>query len=370
MGARYRAEQVGSLLRPKALLDARASLAAGAISAEDLRKIEDEAILAALRMQREVGLDVYTDGEFRRGSFLGGLADAVDGFVEDKIAMEWHGPGGAPEGSVAQVVGAKLHQRRRLSAHEASFLLRHAPGPIKVTVPSTTNFPDVSYKPGLSDRFYPTRSSLLQEIAQIIRNEVNALATEGIPYIQLDAPRYLYYVDARLREQLRARGVDPDLALDEAIATDNAVIEDARRLAPAPDTLTLAIHLCRGNSRSRWFAEGGYDLIAEKLFGRLAVDAFLLEYDTDRAGGFEPLRFVPAGKTVVLGLVTTKDPTLESQETLLRRIDEASTYVPMENLALSPQCGFASVAAGNLLSEDDQRRKLELVVETARRAWP
>jgi len=367
--ARYRAEQVGSFLRPPELLDARAAHARGEIPLDALREVEDRAILDVIELQRQVGVDVYSDGELRRGSFLSDLADAVQGFVPDTVEMDWHGPGGAPEASAAQVVGAPLRLTRRLAAHEAPFLQKHAPGPFKMTLPSPTLFTDVSYKPGLSDRFYPTRSHLLEAIVPIVRNEARALATEGVRYIQIDAPRYLYYVDPRLRERLRASGVDPDVALDEAVDADNRTLEDVKAVARAPEEVTLALHLCRGNSRSRWFAEGGYDAIAERLFGSLQVDALLLEYDSDRAGGFEPLRFVPRGKTVVLGLVTTKDPRLESSEELKRRIGEASKYVPLENLALSPQCGFASVAAGNLLTPDDQRRKLELVVETARQVW-
>jgi len=371
VAAKYRAEQVGSFLRPREVLEARAAYALGEISLEKLREIENAAILKALEVQKETGIDVYSDGELRRGSFLSDLGEAVEGFVPDTVAMEWHGPteSDGPEGSVAQVVGARLRQTRRLTAHESDFLRQHAPGAFKMTIPSPTLFTDVSYKPGLSDRFYPTRSDLLQDIVPIINGEIRALASEGVRYIQIDAPRYLYYVDPRLREHLRETGVDPDQALDEAIAADNQALAGAKQAAPAPDEVTLALHLCRGNSRSRWFAEGGYDQIAEKLFGSLQVDALLLEYDSDRAGGFEPLRFVRPGTTVVLGLITTKEPRLESQEVLRRRIDEASRYVPIENLAISPQCGFASIAAGNLLSADDQRRKLELVVETARKVW-
>lgn len=364
MATRYRAENVGSLLRPKELLDAQQAVRTGELRIEQLSRIEDRAILDALELQKSVGLDVFTDGEFRRGSFLSGMADAVEGFVPDKIEMEWQGPGGGPEPSAAQVVGARLRQARRLTSHETAFLKEHAPGPFKITIPSATNFPDVSYQPGLSDRFYPTRSDLLAELVAIVRAEVLAAIEEGVPYVQLDAPRYAYYVDPRGRERLRRGGQDPDRALAEAIAADNASLAGARG-----EGVTLAIHLCRGNSRSRWFAEGGYETLAEQLFGTLDVDVFLLEYDSDRAGGFEPLRFVPAGKTVVLGLVTTKEPALESQDTLLRRIDDAARYVPADRLALSPQCGFASIAAGNLLSPDDQRRKLELVVDTARKVW-
>lgn len=360
----YRADQVGSLLRPPKLLEARAAVGTGELSREALRGIEDEAILRALEIQRQVGLDILTDGEFRRASFLSDLSDAVEGFVPDRIAMEWHGPNAGAEGSVALVVGSKLRQKRRLTAHEIAFMHDHAGGAFKITIPSPTLFTDVSYKPGLTDQYYPTRSDLLAEIVGVVRAEVEAVADERVAYLQVDAPRYTYYVDERLRAHLRETGVDPDLALDEAIAADNACVEGIARPG-----LTVAIHFCRGNNRSRWMAEGGYDPIAEKLFNSLRFDRFLLEYDDERAGSFEPLRFVPANKVVVLGLVTTKRAEVETSDSLRRRIDEAARYIPLERLALSPQCGFASVAAGNLLSEDDQRRKLELVAETARLVW-
>ena len=190
------------------------------------------------------------------------------------------------------------------------------------------------------------------------------LVSEGVRYIQFDAPYYSHYLDPQQRERLRVAGFDPDQELERAIAGDKAALQEVPRAK-----VTVALHICRGNSRSRWYTEGGYDAIAEKLFALLDVDAFLLEYDTERSGGFEPLRLVPRNKAVVLGLVTTKEAKLESQDELRRRIDEAARYIPLENLALSPQCGFASVAAGNLLSIDDQWRKLELVVETARKVW-
>lgn len=364
MGTRFRADQVGSLLRPAPLLDARAAFADGRLGPEELRKVEDRAILDALELQRQVGLDVVTDGEYRRGSWLTDMADAVEGFTPERVVIEWRGPGGGAEGSTAKVVATRLRQTRRLTAHEVAFLKAHATGPFKMTVPIPSSFQLVSYKPGLTDKVYPTRSALLAELAGIIRGEIQALVDEGVPYIQLDAPYYTHYVDQGLRERLRQSGTDPDRGLDEALAADRACFEGIRRTG-----VTLAMHICRGNSRSRWYTEGSYDPIAEKLFGTLPVDTFLLEYDTDRAGGFEPLRFVPRGKTVVVGLISTKVPALETRDHLLRRIEEASRYVPMENLALSPQCGFASVVAGNLLSLDDQRRKLELVVTTARRVW-
>jgi len=364
MTARYRAEHVGSLLRPPDLLKARAEYAAGRLPLEQLRAGEDRAILAALDKQRQIGMDVVSDGEMRRASWLTDMADAVEGFVPQKVTIEWKGPGGGAEGSTANAVGAKLCKKRHLAAYELPFLKQHARGPFKVTLPAPSNFLVPSYKPGLTDRFYPTRADLLPDLCAIVRDEVEWLVSEGVPYIQFDAPYYSFYLDPSLRRRLQSDGRDPDREFEEGIAGDNAVFMGIPR-----DNVTLALHVCRGNSRSRWFTEGGYDAIAEELFGLLDVDVFLLEYDTDRAGGFEPLRLVPREKTVVLGLVTTKEGRLESQDELRRRIDQAARYLPLDNLAISPQCGFASVAAGNLLSEDQQWRKLELVAETARQVW-
>jgi 5-methyltetrahydropteroyltriglutamate--homocysteine methyltransferase len=360
----YRADHVGSLLRPPELLAARAARAEGRLDADALRVAEDRAILDAIELQRQVGLGIFTDGEFRRGSWLTDLADAVEGFVPDRVPLDWQGPGAATEYSTANVAGAKLRQTRRLTAHEVGFLQQRAPGPIKMTLPAASNFLIASYKPGLTDKIYPTRADLLQDIAAMIRAEVAALVAEGVAYVQLDAPYYSHYVDSRIRDHMRQSGVDPDEAVDQSIAADNSCLQGIAR-----DGVVLAMHVCRGNNRSRWYTEGGYEPIAEKVFGALAVDTLLLEYDSERAGGFEPLRFVPRGKNVVLGLITTKEPEPEAPDILRRRIDEAARYVPLENLALSPQCGFASTAPGNLLTPDDQRRKLELVVETARRVW-
>ena len=364
MTSRYRADHVGSLLRPPELLRSRAAWAAGRLPIDELRGIEDRAVLEALELQRQVGLDVYMDGEFRRGGWMTDLIDAVDGFVPEKVQIQWRGPGGGVEGSLAHVAGARLRQVRRLTAHESGFLKAHAPGPVKMTVPSPSVFMLISFKPGITDAFYPTRSDFLRELVPIVHKELLALVEEGIPYVQLDAPQYGNYIDPELRERMRQIGVDPDRALDEAIAVDNACFEGVKQ-----EGVTAAMHICRGNNMSRWFAEGGYDPIAEKLFGTLQADRFLLEYDSERAGGFEPLRFVPRGKTVVLGLITTKEARLESEDDLLRRIEQAARYVPVENLAISPQCGFASNALGNRLTPAEQRRKLELVVTIARRVW-
>ena len=364
----FRADHVGSLLRPPAIPHARREHRAGQITQEELREIENRAILEALARQQAAGVDVFTDGEFRRAGFQNDLIEAVEGFVDTDqpaVVRVWRGPGGEPvEQGTRQVVGSKLRPRRGLTENQVGFLQEHAPGPIKMTVPSPSQYPAISFQPGVTDEFYPTRSDLLWEIAGFIKTEVAALVESGVPYIQIDAPRYSYYVDPQWRQHLRDLGEDPDRMFEEAIAADNMCLEGVRRPG-----ITVAMHICRGNNQSKWYAEGGYEAIAERLFGSLNVDRFLLEYDTERAGTFEPLRYIPDDKMVVLGLVSSKEPTLEPLERLLNRVDEASAYVPLENLAVSPQCGFASTAAGNLLTEEEQWRKLELVAEVARQVW-
>ena len=368
MPGSYRADHVGSLLRPDEVKQARVSFSEGSVNSDRLKEVEDKAVLAALERQKSIGIDVFTDGEFRRGGFQNDLVEAVEGFMPSDspaVVRTWLGPGGAPqEQGTRQVVGAKLRQTRRLTGNQTPFVMANAPGPVKVTVPSPSQFPAISYLAGITDQFYPTRSDLIRELSGIVKSEVAALAEDGVAYIQLDAPRYSYYVDTKWREHLRGLGEDPDRMFMEAVAADSHCIDGAKR-----EGLTVALHICRGNNESKWYAEGGYEPIAEQLFGSLDVDRFLLEYDTDRAGTFEPLRFVPPSKDVVLGLVSTKLAQIESQDDLLRRIEEASQHVPIERLSLSPQCGFASTAAGNLMTQDDQWRKLELVVETARKVW-
>ena len=368
MSEAYRADHVGSFLRPAEVKEARAAFRWGRLALEQLRHIEDRAILAALEHQRSIGVHVFTDGELRRTGFQNDLVEAVEGFVDaarPAVVRIWQGPGGEPqEQGSRQVVSGKLRPLRRLTEHQTKFLKAHAPGPVKMTLPSPNQFPAISFQPGVTEQFYPTRADLLWALVPIIKREIAALVDDGIPYIQVDEPRYSYYVDPKWRQYLRDLGEDPDQMFDEAIAADNACLAGVQRQG-----LTVALHICRGNNESKWYAEGGYEPIAEKLFGSLAVDRFLLEYDTARAGTFEPLRFMPRDKMVALGLVSSKEPRLESQDELCRRIDEAAHYVPIENLALSPQCGFASTAAGNLLTEDEQWRKLDLVVETAHKVW-
>jgi 5-methyltetrahydropteroyltriglutamate--homocysteine methyltransferase len=364
MPAKYRADHIGSLLRPAELLQARSARGDTA----QLHTLEDKHILTVLERQRDLGFKIFTDGEFRRGNFMSDFNEAVEGIDEGvAVARTWQtGAGASPRPSmVPGTVVRKIKQTRRLTEHEFAFAKQHSPGDVKVTLPTANQFPAIYYKKGISDKVYPSHSAFLWDIVPVIKAEILALASEGARYVQIDAPRYSYYIDPKWRSYVKTEmGLDPDQALDEAIRADNACLEGANRQG-----VILAIHLCRGNNRSQWYAEGGYDAIAEKLFGQLNVDAFLLEYESDRAGSFEPLRFVPRGKTVVLGLVSSKLPELESQDHLAKRIDEASRYVPLENLAISPQCGFASTMEGNLLTEDQQWKKLKLVVDTAVKVW-
>jgi 5-methyltetrahydropteroyltriglutamate--homocysteine methyltransferase len=367
MSFKYRADQVGSLLRPKELFDARHD---PSVTPEQLKDIEDRHILRILERQQDLGLKIFTDGELRRRGFMSDFHESVEGLDDGgEIVRSWKGQRDAVKGDrgprLAGIVIDKLEQKKRLAKHEADFLKQHAPGDIKMTLPTANQFPAIAYKNGISDRAYPTRSEFLWDIVPIIKSEIRALVDEGVKYIQIDAPRYSYYIDPKWRQYVRDEmGLDPDEALDEAIRADNACLEGAKR-----DGVVFAIHLCRGNNRSQWYAEGGYDPIAEKLFNQLNVDAFLLEYESERAGTFEPLRFVPRGKVVVLGLVSSKLAELETQDQLVRRIEDASRYVPLENLALSPQCGFASTMEGNLMTEEEQWSKLQLVVDTAREVW-
>jgi 5-methyltetrahydropteroyltriglutamate--homocysteine methyltransferase len=267
----YRAEQVGSLLRPPELLRARVAYAHEQISLDALRAEEDRAISAALEKQQQIGVDIVSDGELRRGSWLTDMADAVEGFVPDKVILDWKGPGGGPEGSTANVVGGKLRKARKMTGHELPLLKKLASAPFKITLPAPSNFMLASYKKGISERFYPTQAYLLRDLVDIVRDEIRWLVSEGTRYIQLDAPYYSHYIDPRDRATMRQRGFDPDAEFDKSIQADNEALREIPR-----ETVTRAFHVCRGNSRSRWYAEGGYDTIAEKLFGSLDTDTFLL----------------------------------------------------------------------------------------------
>jgi 5-methyltetrahydropteroyltriglutamate--homocysteine methyltransferase len=373
----YRAEHVGSLLRPPELLSARSLRDAGRLTAERLCEIEDRAVLAALDLQRAAGVRVFTDGEFRRANFMANLMETVGGLVpvdrETSFQPAWHRgrdgdrprPPAVETDLPAVAVGERLYRKVAQQTVEAAFLIKHSPGQFKITMASPTMGAQL-WSPGVTDKVYASRGDMLDDFVQLQIHDVRALVAAGVTWIQLDSLAYIPYVDERRRAQSLARGVDVDARLDQLIEIDNALVRAAKERDPA---VVVGMHFCRGNNRSAWTATGGYEPIAERLFGEVCVDRLLLEFDTERAGGFEPLRFVPPGRTVVLGLVSSKTPALESPDILKRRIDEAAKYLPLDQLALSPQCGFASTARGNLLTADDQLRKLELVAETAGAVW-
>ncbi len=359
----YRADVIGSLLRPDYLKEARAQLEAGTLSDAEFKQVEDRAIDEAIALQVDAGLDVITDGEMRRYAFFGHLIDAVEGF--DRLGG-WAIPFKDDEGDEIvfprPVVTGKLKPQRHLCSEEFSYLrARAGDTATKVTLISAQQAA-AYYDPEKSSSAYPTIDAYLADVVDILRAEVRELIRLGCTYIQIDAPQYAALLDPEIRAGYRQRGNDPDTLLDRCIELDNAVIGDH----PGID---FGIHLCRGNNQSRYYASGGYDPIAAQVFQRTNFSHFLLEYDDARSGGFEPLQHVPEDRTVVLGLVTTKKPELESADLLKRRIEEASQFVPLDRLALSPQCGFASTEEGNNLTPAEQAAKLRLVAETAREVW-
>lgn len=364
-----RAELVGSLLRPPELLEAREAAREGRLSPAELKRIEDRAVDRVVERQEEAGLRVVTDGELRRLSFQSVMTESVEGFGEVGLDAflwgEWKGDEEVGDVRVERPddLGpiSRLRRRRSLCAEELVYLRARTERTVKVTLPSPSLFANF-WSPGSSNGPYPTLDGFLEDVARILRAEVEELAALGATYLQLDAPHYTLLLDPRTRSFYESRGWSADEWLERGIELDNAV------LGGLPG-VTTGFHLCRGNQASRWLVEGGYDDIARPLFRRIAADRLLLEYDSPRAGTFEPLGEVPDDKTVVLGLVTTKRPEVEPADELVRRIEEASTHVPLERLAVSPQCGFSTSVAGSRLSEEDQWRKVDRVVETARRVW-
>jgi 5-methyltetrahydropteroyltriglutamate--homocysteine methyltransferase len=365
MAERFRTDAVGSLIRPPTVVKAREQFGLGQLLERELHAIEDAAILEALQRQRDIGIDVLTDGELRRLSWMTEFSDAVDGFAAEYPVVSATRPDGTTqlvERHTKDVVG-RLHQHRRLTEHEVPFLLRHAGGErVKVTLPSPNVFGWRSFAPGVTDQYYATREELHEDVIGILQREMITLVeSEHVPYLQLDEG-FVRTVSLDWMEEPVRRDLTSSLAAD--IAAENRCYDALPR-----DRVTLASHLCRGNRVSWAGGRGSYDAVAEQLFSELHVDRFLLEYDTERAGGFEPLRFLPRDKVVVLGLITTKSRILEDVEDVKRRIDQASKYVPLEQLALSPQCGFFHGFDDNTMSVDEQWRKLEVVVKVARAVW-
>jgi 5-methyltetrahydropteroyltriglutamate--homocysteine methyltransferase len=374
---KLRVDQVGSLLRPKKLKDVYARHGRGAASDALLREAQDEAIHALVLQQEARGLPVLTDGECRRLNFQDSFVESVSGFVPEKQTLQFQES--RTQGGQAlergQPDSAKtdpklqywrpITQRLRLSENqplkEWRYTAKLTKKPVKVSLLSPDRICE-NFERQNSAAVYADLEEYLADVVSICRRLVTQLADAGCPYVQIDAPSYTAYVDAQSLEAMRAAGIDPAAKMERSMMADNAIIGGVRGV-------TFGIHLCRGNVRSMWHREGAYDAIAERLFNTLKHERFLLEYDTERAGGFEPLRFVPRNKIVVLGLVSTKVPELENPDALKRKIDEAARYLPLEQLALSPQCGFSSNIVGNLLTEEDQWRKFDLVREVAADIW-
>jgi 5-methyltetrahydropteroyltriglutamate--homocysteine methyltransferase len=362
----FRADHVGSLIRPRALIEARQQHEAGQVSAEALRDLEDATIHDAIAMQERVGLQAITDGEMRRFSWRDGFFESVDGFSRDRVESSFtftEFSGARRRGMPVPVVVGKLARRKRITADDFAFTAGLTTRTAKATLPSPTVNHFFAGDVGLEQSPYRgDRRAFLAAVAAIYRQEVADLAALGCRYLQIDEVPTAVLCDPRNQEVVRARGEEPAALIQDYVAAINAAVRDR------PPEMTVCVHLCRGNS-GHGQASGGYEPFAEQFFGGLQVDGFFLEYDTERAGGFEPLRFVPADKRVVLGLLSTKLPELEPRDAIKRRVDAASRYVDLDRLGLSPQCGFASNYTTDRFTADDQERKLAHLVRLAREVW-
>jgi 5-methyltetrahydropteroyltriglutamate--homocysteine methyltransferase len=362
----FRADHVGSLLRPPALHAARARFAAGEITREQLRAAEDDAIGEAVRMQEEVGLPVVTDGEFRRAvwwsDFIFKIKGTKLGGPDESAAFKTDGGEAGYLPKVVLTTG-RLERPGPIMEHDYLFLARSARVLPKVTIPSPSRIHFHGGRDAVDRRAYPDMERFWDDVVRVYRDEITALEALGCRYIQIDDPVMSYFLQEPMREKLRARGEDPDETLRTYVRIINALIGGRR-----PST-TVAIHICRGNARNAWAAAGGYAPIAEIIFPRLAVDTYLLEYDDERSGDFVPLRLIPRDRKVVLGLVTTKHGVLENADALRRRLDDAARHFPLAHCGVSPQCGFASTVEGNDIEYRSQVAKLRLVVDLAREAW-
>jgi 5-methyltetrahydropteroyltriglutamate--homocysteine methyltransferase len=357
----WRAEVVGSLLRPTALVTARKRRESGDMTQAEFKAVEDASVRAAIQLQEDAGIDVVTDGEYRRYAFYGHLIEAFEGFDrEGGWAIPFRDERGEELILKRPVVVNPLRWKRSMCSEEWTFLRSVARGPGKVTMLSAQQAA-AYYDPEKSKGAYPTRDAYLADVVDFSRREVEELVRLGCTYIQIDGPQYGALLDPTIREGYRQRGSDPEELIDRCIELDNAIIN-------GHPGVTFALHVCRGNNQSKFYAEGDYKPIA-RIFEKTLFNRFLLEYDDRRSGGFEPLAHLPEDRVAVLGLVTTKKPVLETEAELKTRVEEASRYVPLERLALSPQCGFASTMEGNRISREDQKRKLELVGRVAAAVW-
>jgi len=358
-----RADHVGSFLRPQYLLAAREQFARKQIDAAGLRAVEDQAIAEVVRMQEDVGLHAITDGEFRRTYFHIDFLRQLDGVQSDDPTIVIKADGSEELAPPVMRVTAKVRHARDIQGADFQFLKAHTRQTPKVTIPSPTMLHFRGGRAGISKEHYPDLEQFYSDVAQAYGDELRSLAQAGCTYVQMDDTNLAYLCDPKMREAARARGDDPNELPHRYATFINRVV------AQKPAGMTLAVHLCRGNFKSTHAAEGGYEPVAEALLSEMKVDAYFLEYDDERSGDFRPLRFLPKGKIVVLGLITTKLGALESKDDIKRRIDEAAKYVPLDQLALSPQCGFSSSFHGNDIQMGQQTAKLKLVVDIAREVW-
>jgi len=361
----FRADHVGSLLRPPELKQAREDFKAGKIPRQSLADVENTSIKKAVAMQEAAGLQSVTDGEFRRAFWHVDFLTGFEGIAatQGQYALKFHGEGGAEsETRSMMVVNGKVRRTRPIMVDHFGFLKLNTKRTAKLCIPAPTYLHMRGGRRVVNESAYPDVEEFWSDITRAYREEIKDLVAAGCTYLQIDDVSFACLCDEGIRAQVKRDGEDPAKLPAKYAGVISSLLKDR------PEELSVTMHTCRGNHASMWMAEGGYDAVAEAVF-QTEVDGFFLEYDTARAGGFEPLRFVPKDKKVVLGLISTKKPQLEDKTQLKRRIDEASKYVPLENLCLSPQCGFASSEVGNKLTEDDQKRKLELAVQVAREVW-
>jgi len=363
MSPPFRADHIGSLLRPKGLTQAYRARGEGKMSASDFRKAQEAAVREAVAFQEQLGLKVVTDGEFRRASYWSHWIDAIEGLSVGESLFKFHDERGTEQTFICPVAKGKLKKVAPISTEEFKFLKSVAKGEPKITMPSPSTFHFWRGDRGINREAYASASAFFDDLCAIYRREIADLAALGCRYVQLDEVAIIMLGDPEVRAKVKARGEDPDALMALYIKAMNDAVKGR------PKGVMAAMHMCRGNFKGKWLSEGGYDAIAERVFKEIDVDAFCLEYDTPRAGDFKPLRHVPKGKTVVLGLVSTKTPELESADGLVKRIEEAAKFMPKDHLCLSPQCGFASTVAGNPVTPEDEQKKLALIVDVAKKVW-
>jgi 5-methyltetrahydropteroyltriglutamate--homocysteine methyltransferase len=359
----FRADHVGSLLRPKSITDGFRQLGSGAITQDEFTAIQDEAIGDVIKLQEDVGLQSITDGEFRRASYWSTFVERVEGLDVGQSLFTFHDDHGHEQSFTAPIAVSKVARTQSIAGDEFAFLKAHTSQTPKTTMVSPPTMHlfrlNETFQPGT----YTDYSAYFADLAEIYRAEINALAAAGCTYIQLDDVPVPMLCDPAVQDKVRATGLDPDQLFLDYIDLFNACLRDK------PESVTAAVHMCRGNYKGKFLSKGGYETFAERFFNELNVDAFFLEYDSPRAGDFEPLKYVPADKMVVLGLVSSKSPQMESEDDLRRRIDEAAGFIDLDQLGLSPQCGFASTVAGNPVTVEVEKAKLARIVEIADKVW-